>query len=340
MAKTPKHILVIRFSAMGDVAMSVPVLRVLTKQYSDIKITVLTRSKYSSFFRDLDNVTVFPADLEGKHKGIYGLYKLARQLNKSNQFYAIADLHNVLRSKIFKKFIRSKRVVTIDKGRKEKRLLTSSKIFEPLKTTHNRYADVFNTLGYQVNLTNPTFPKKVPLNSKLQDLIGQDSKKLIGIAPFAAHEGKMYPLDLMTVVIENLSKLNKVILFGGGKNEIEFLTSLEAKYENVINVSGSLTLDEEMDLISNLNVMLSMDSGNAHIAAMLGIKVITIWGVTHPYAGFAPFNQTLEYCLTADRNEFPLIPTSVYGNKYPENYKYAARSISTKKVIDKINAVI
>nr|WP_290855278.1 glycosyltransferase family 9 protein [Flaviramulus sp.] len=340
MAKTPKHILVIRLSAMGDVAMSVPVVRALTQQYPDIKITILTRTKFTSFFRNLDNVTVFPAYLEEKHKGIYGLYKLARQLNKANQFYAIADLHNVLRSKILKKFIRGKRFVTIDKGRKEKRQLISGKIFEPLKSTHNGYAEVFEPLGYRTILTNPTFPKKAQLNKKLQNLIGQDSKKLIGIAPFAAHEGKMYPLDLMTIVIEHLSKKNKVILFGGGKNEIEFLSGLENKYDNVINAAGRLSLDEEMDLISNLNVMLSMDSGNAHIAAMLGIKVITIWGVTHPYAGFAPFNQPFDYCLIADRNEFPLIPTSVYGNKYPENYKYAARSISPDLVIDKINAVI
>ena len=58
-----------------------------------------------------------------------------------------------------------------------------------------------------------------------------------------------------------------------------------------------------------------MDSGNGHLAAMYGIPVITVWGVTHPYAGFAPFLQPEENSITADREQFPLIPTSVYGNK-------------------------
>ena len=131
-----------------------------------------------------------------------------------------------------------------------------------------------------------------------------------------------------------------ITLFGGGKKEIDILNVFEASYENVVNISDKVSFEEELDLISNLNVMLSMDSGNAHIASMLGIKVITIWGVTHPYAGFAPFNQPEDYALLSDRNQFPKIPTSVYGNKYPENYKEASRSISPETVIEKIKSVI
>ena len=340
MPKQPKHILVIRLSAMGDVAMTVPVLRALTQQYPELKITVLTRVFFAPFFRDLKNVEVFAADVKRKHKGIFGIYKLAKELNKNNQFFAVADLHNVLRSKILKQFIKCKRFIAVDKGRKEKRLLTMGEIFEPLKTTHQRYADVFEALGCPLSLENPQFPVKSTLNEKLQKLIGDNSKKHIGIAPFAAHEGKMYPLDVMQVVIDELSKDYKVILFGGGKREIEILNDFQNTFENVINISGKLSLDEELDVISNLDVMLSMDSGNAHIAAMLGVKVITIWGVTHPFAGFAPFNQPKDYALLPDRNEFPLIPTSVYGNKYPEKYKAVSRSISPEIVIEKTKSVI
>ncbi|MCF7566792.1 glycosyltransferase family 9 protein [Sabulilitoribacter arenilitoris] len=340
MPKEPKHILVIRLSAMGDVAMTVPVLRALTHQYPKVKITVLTRAFFKPFFRGLKNVSVFEADVKGKHKGIYGLYKLASQLNKENHFDAIADLHSVLRSKILKKFIRCKRFVSIDKGRKEKRLLTSGKLFKQLKTTHQRYADVFETLGFPLNLLTPVFPKKALLTPKLQIILGEDSKKRIGIAPFAAHEGKMYPLDLMKQVIKVLSKDYKVVLFGGGKHEIALLNELENEFKNTVNIAGKLTLDEEMDIISNLDAMLSMDSGNAHIAAMLGVKVITIWGVTHPYAGFAPFNQPEDYALLADRNKYPKIPTSVYGNKYPEYYKEASRSITPETIVKKIVSII
>ena len=166
------------------------------------------------------------------------------------------------------------------------------------------------------------------------------TSKWIGIAPFAAHKSKMYPLDLMEQVIEQLSKTNKVILFGGGNNEIQILESFQDRFKNVTNVAGKLTLEQELNLISNLDVMLSMDSGNAHLAAMLGLKVITIWGVTHPYAGFAPFNQPEQFMLLSDRNKFPLIPTSIYGNKYPKDYTEVARSISPERIIKTVESVI
>ena len=319
--------------------MTVPVLKALTQQHPELKITVLTRAFFKPFFKNLENVEVFSADVKGEHKGVFGLNKLARELNKK-EFFAVADLHNVLRSKILKKLIKCKRFISIDKGREEKKLLTSGKVFKQLKTTHQRYVGVFGKLGYKVDLSHPSFPKPVVLNKKLQSLLGDHSKKSIGIAPFAAHEGKMYPLDFMKDVIKELSKEYQVVLFGGGSKEIQVLNDFENSSKNVINAAGKLTLDEELDLISNLDVMLSMDSGNAHIAAMLGVKVITIWGVTHPFAGFAPFNQPENHALISDREKFSLIPTSVYGNKYPEDYKEVSSTIKSKVIIDKIKEVI
>lgn len=339
MLKQPKHILVIRFSAMGDVAMVVPVLRAFTQQYPEVKITVLTRKFFTPFFRDIPNVTIYPADVKGKHKGVFGLYKLSKEL-KRLKIDAIADLHNVLRSNILKFFFTSKICLQIDKGRAEKKALVSGDKFEQLKTTHQRYVDVFGKLGFTIDLSKPSFPEKSVLCKKLETLLDINSKKIIGIAPFAAHEGKMYPLDKMKVVIGSLSRDYKVVLFGGGKKEVEILNQLEKGFKNVVSVAGKLVLDEELDAISNLDVMLSMDSGNAHIAAMLGVKVVTIWGVTHPFAGFAPFNQPEDNRLLANREQFPKIPTSIYGNKHPEDYKDAAGSISSKMVISKIQALV
>ena len=144
----------------------------------------------------------------------------------------------------------------------------------------------------------------------------------------------------MKKVIETLSNAHKILLFGGGQKEIDILNSFESGFKNVINLAGKLSLSEELDVISKLDVMLSMDSGNAHLAAMLGKKVITIWGVTHPFAGFTPFNQPEDYALLSDRKQFPKIPTSVYGNKYPKDYKEASRSISPKTIIDKVESII
>jgi ADP-heptose:LPS heptosyltransferase len=339
MPKLLKHILVIRLSAMGDVAMIVPVLQAFSEQYPNVKITVLTRSFFTPFFKNLPNVAVFSADVNGKHKGVLGLYKLSKEL-KAIGIDAVADLHNVLRSKTLKFFLFGKQFIQIDKGRVEKKALVSGESFHQLKTTHQRYADVFKKLGFVLDIKSPTFPKRSKLKNKTQVIVSNDTKKWIGIAPFAAHEGKMYPLDLMEKVIESLSKDYKVILFGGGKHEMKVLNKLENTFKNTINVAGKLTLSEEMDVISNLDTMLSMDSGNAHIAAMLGIKVVTIWGVTHPFAGFAPFNQPEDFAIVSNRNLFPEIPTSIYGNKYPESYREVSRSIAPETIINKIVSIV
>lgn len=344
-----KHILVIRLSAMGDVAMTVPVLRAFTEQHPEVKLTVLTRPFFAPFFEGLKNVAIFPADVKGKYKGVLGLYKLSKavqrslsgvEMSRSHRVDAIADLHNVLRSKILKSFFRGLPKTTIDKGRKEKRALISGKNFQQLKTTHQRYTDVFEKLGYTVDLSNPTFPEKRSLNNNILKVIGTDQLQWIGIAPFAAHQGKMYPLDLMAKVISELSKDHKILLFGGGKSEQAQLVALEKQFNNTVNLAGKLSLKEELDVISNLDVMLSMDSGNAHMAAMLGVKTVTLWGVTHPYAGFAPFNQPTDHALLSDRTQFPLIPTSVYGNKLPKGYEEVMRSIAPETVVKKLLAVV
>jgi ADP-heptose:LPS heptosyltransferase len=335
---TPTNILVIRFSAMGDVAMTVPVIRALTEQYPDVKITILTRKFFGPFFRGLNNVTVFHADVKGKHKGLLGLCKLSKELKQFN-FDAVADLHNVLRSHVLKRFLSINLFVQIDKGRTQKKALISGKEFKPLVTTHQRYTNVFEQLGFKINLDNPTFPSPFLLKDSLKQFI-KTNKKNIGIAPFAAHNGKMYPLELMNKVIAELSKENNIVLFGGGEKEVIQLDDIANQFDNTTSVAGKLSLDNELDLISNLNLMLSMDSGNAHLAAMLGVKVVTVWGVTHPFAGFLPFNHTIDSCLLADRVKFPKIPTSVYGNKYPKGYEHAITSISPEEIITKVKSYL
>lgn len=337
------HILVIRLSAMGDVAMLVPVLRILTATYPNLKITLLTRRFFAPMFKDIPNVEVYQADLSGIHHGFVGLCRLAREL-KELGIDAVADLHDVLRSNVLRYIFYLYRIPVkqIDKGRAEKKELTAenNKVFKQLKSTHQRYADVFSELGYPVDLKKPSFPSKQKLSPKILEITGKNVLKWIGIAPFAQHDSKVYPLDLMERVIKEIDKEGKamIFLFGGGKLETDKLEALAKKFSNVVSIAGKLSFEEELALISNLDLMLSMDSGNAHLAAMYGIPVITLWGVTHPYAGFSAFNQPPENNLLPDLNKYPKIPTSVYGNKFPEGYENVMRSISPQKVVDKLKA--
>ena len=98
--------------------MTVPVLRSFSEHYPNVKITVLTRAHFTPFFRNLPKVSVFPIEVKSKHKGLFGLYKLSIELKRLN-IDAVADLHNVLRSKILRLFLFRMRFVQIDKGRKE-----------------------------------------------------------------------------------------------------------------------------------------------------------------------------------------------------------------------------
>lgn len=338
MSNTIKHIAVMRLSAMGDVAMTVPVLRAFVNQHPQVKITVISRPFFKPFFEGIPNLTFFAFDEKERHKGFLGLLRLFQDL-KALKIDAFADLHNVLRSKIIRNLfaVSGKKIASVDKGRAEKKALTQpeNKIFQQLPTMFERHAKVFEQLGFSVDLSHAVFPEKAVLSPDILSIIGTNHQKLIGIGPFAQYDSKVYPLDLMQQVIDQLAlkTTTTILLFGGGTKEIELLNSLAANKDKVIVVAGKIKFQQELQLISNLDVMLSMDSGNAHIAAMLGVKVITLWGATHPHAGFSPFNQPSENALVSDRNHFPKLPTSVYGNKKVEGYEDAMRTITVDAIL-------
>ena len=343
--KPINHLLVIRMSAMGDVAMSVPVVLALTKQYPSLQVTVLTRAFFKPLFSNLSNVKVHVAAVNEGHKGIFGLWKLYKEL-KPLKIDAVADIHCVLRSTVLKYYFRLADIpiIQIDKGRAEKRALTSgvAAAFKQLKTTHQRYADVLLLLGFDVDLSKALFKGKEAVPHQFRHFIARSVRKLIGIAPFAAFKGKTYPLHLMEEAVSRLSGSGNytIVLFGGGEEQKQLLDTWGQKFSNTFSTIGRATFAEELALISNLDVMLAMDSGNAHLTAMYGVPTVTLWGVTHPYAGFAPYAQPIENPLLPDREKFPLIPTSVYGNKMPKGYEKAIETISIEQVLKKINELL
>jgi ADP-heptose:LPS heptosyltransferase len=330
---------------MGDVAMIVPVLSVFSETYPEVQLTVLSKAFFKPFFQDFTNVVFLEADINGKHKGFMGLLKLSKEAN-SLEVNAVADLHNVIRSKIITRYLKvlGKKTATLNKGRKEKKSLTrvKNKNFKQLKTTHQRYADVFEALGFSIDLTNFKSLAKKEYNKNLLNLLGKKKKSTIGIAPFAAYKSKMYPLALIKKVLADLDKEHhyQIVLFGGGTKEITQLDTFENEFNSVINIAGKLNFTEELALISNLDVMISMDSGNGHLGAMYGVPIISLWGVTHPFAGFAPFGQPNDNSLFSDNKKYPSLPTSIYGNNYPEEYENAMESIKPEKIVKKVESVL
>jgi len=337
--KKAEHLLVLRFSSLGDVAIMVPVLRCFFKKYPDTKITIATNEACFGVFYEFKNINVFKVEKKKKHKGILGLWRLFNEL-KNIKPTAIADLHSVLRTNILEIFFRLyffkyRRII---KGRKEKIKLIQkqNKSFKPLTPTIFRYLEVFRKIGFELSLENHEFPPKPILPKLINKLFISNTKKWIGIAPFASFKGKVYPLDLMQKVIAYLQKENQIFLFGFGKREMNQFKVWEKAFTNVYSVPKELNLNQEICLMAHLDLMISMDSANGHMASNMGVKVITLWGLTHPFLGFSPWEQPGNNNIIIDRKNYPLIPTSVYGNKIPKGYENAFRSISPKQIIEKV----
>lgn len=310
-----KRLLVVRFSAMGDVAMTVPVVHALAIQNPHLRITVLTRDRMTDLYGWVPaNVQLMGINLKD-YDGIMGLTKLYKQLSKGN-FDAVADLHDVIRTKYLRTCFKmaGTKVAVINKGRDEKKaLIGNGQSHEALKPMLERYAEVFRELGLKMDMSAPVLP-----SMRGHDLMNVnafagkkgDGEKWIGVAPFAAHAQKVYPLDRMRKVVNMLAdKGYKVFLFGAGKAENEEMHRWERN--GVLSTSGKLGgLHNEMLLMSRLDLMVSMDSANMHIASIVGTKVLSIWGATHPKAGFSGYCQSPQSEMQID---LPCRPCSIYG---------------------------
>ncbi|HMR92152.1 MAG TPA: glycosyltransferase family 9 protein [Chitinophagaceae bacterium] len=340
--KTPRHILVFRFSALGDIAMTVPVIRCLLHQHPDAEITVVSVPFAAPLFEGMERLHFYPADIRRQYKGVAGLHRLAKQLKKDISFDAIADLHDVLRTKLLRFFLLSYRKKVIDKGRSEKKELTRAvnKKRHPLKTTFQRYADVFAALGLPVSLVKEQGCKPKEKWPAGFSVPGAAGKMKAGIAPFARHTAKMYPPDKMKEVVTQLAaQQNIFILLIGGKEEAPALQQWEKEIPGVKSIAGAYSFREELAIISQLDVMVSMDSANMHLASLFGVPVVSVWGGTHPWLGFYGWGQDEQLAIQAD---LPCRPSSVFGNKdCPVHGKAGCmQSIAPGMIADKVLQVL
>lgn len=333
-------ILIIRFSALGDVAMTVPIVHALATSNPTLDITVLSRSMCQPLFAHLpDNVHFSVADLHGKHKGIQGLNVLLKDLDYRSFDY-VADFHNVLRSKWlrWKFFQAGKKVAAIDKGRNGKWILTRKRCKRRVqqKTSFDRYADVLAKLGFAVQSTFTSVFDGIPNPTTKWTKSADDN--WIGIAPFAKHIGKIYPIDKMEQVVKLLSQQDNTTLFffGAGNSERTVLEDWGKRYKNSVSLAGKSNLTKDLEVMNQLDVMVSMDSANMHLASLTGTPVVSIWGATHPYAGFLGWKQKEENAVQLD---LKCRPCSVFGNKPCHRGDYAClNNITPEMIVERINA--
>ena len=349
-----EHILVIRFSALGDVAMAVPVVYSLARQYPDTRITVLSRNFARELFENLaPNVSFMGADLKVEYHGIRGLNALYRRLS-AKQFTAVADLHNVLRSGYLRmRFnIGHYRVAHIDKHRSGRRHITAArrKRLTQQPTSFENYTEVFRKLGYPVDIRFHSIFDNTPtgrgdlmlLPEPLRRQIEQHSPQLIGIAPLAAHQGKTYPPELMRQVVDELIQKYPgalILLFGRGPAESALFSQWCRQLPQCVYVAAQLdSIFQELVLMSHLSVMVSMDSSNMHLASLTATTVVSVWGATHPYAGFMGWGQSPDNVIQVP---LPCRPCSIFGQKPCRRGDFACmQTIPPHTIVERIQQVL
>lgn len=328
-----------RFSALGDVAMLSPVVREYALQHTEDSVTVLSVPFCAPLFEDIaPNVSFLGRDVKTQYRGVTGLYRLFKELHAMH-FDRIVDAHDVLRTKVLRQFFRLRgyEVRVIDKHRSERRRLTAEpgkKVLRQLPTSFENYAEAMGIPGF------PDVPD-VPADPDIPDTPVSPGGGLIGVAPFAAHEGKIYPTDKMEKVVEMLSHSGRVVLFGGKGKEEDIMRAWAQRYNNVElarDIISGGTLAAELELMQRLDVMLSMDSANMHLASLVGTRVVSVWGATHPYAGFLGWGQRMEDCVQKD---LPCRPCSIYGSK-PCRYGdfRCLNSITPEEIVRAVLSVI
>lgn len=339
-------ILIIRFSALGDIAMAIPVIYSFARKYPMHEISFLSRKSHLALFTNKPhNLHLIEADVENEHKGMCGLFRLYKSL-KTYEFDYVADFHSVIRSHFLRLLfvLSGTKSTRIRKGRYEKWLLTRKffKVKQPLASSTERYKQTLKMLQFDFDYQFETILK--PTNediTKLYQKVGQKkAMKWIGFAPFSKHEGKIYPLQLQEKIVSHFASDKRVQLFffGGGLHEKKIIEQWVIKYPTTQSVVGKMSMNEELLLMSQLDIMYSMDSANMHLASLVDTPVVSIWGSTHPYAGFLGWNQSPDNVI---QFELPCRPCSIFGQKPCYRQDYACmHGIKPEMVIEKMQSIL
>lgn len=309
-----------RLSAMGDVAMLLPILYAVARANPEHEFTLLTQPFFSNLLLSPpDNVEAMVIDPKGEEKSFWGLSRYAERL-VAERFDICLDLHDVLRTKFFR-FILSisgVKIWRIHKPRQaRKRLLSQStpRDLSPITSMLALYREVFCKAGLEA----PKSILPIELNEEALNTMLRESypalwedKCIVGLAPFASTESKTYDLAFSEKLAHLLLEHGlQVYLLGGRGHEAEILEQWVEKDSRLISLAGKLDLSEELFIISKLNLMISMDSANMHLASMLGCPVLSIWCATHPSAGFLGWGQELSMCIQGE--DLSCRPCSIFG---------------------------
>ncbi len=274
-----KKILIIRFSSIGDIVLTTPVIRCLKEQKQEIEIHYLTKKVFKGLIENNPYLTkIHTIDKDVK--------EVVNDLKKEN-FDFVIDLHNNIRS-LQTKTALGKPSASFRKLNFKKWILVNFKINRmPAKHIVDRYLQTVSSLGIKNDNKGLDYfiPEKDEVN--IATLPAAHQNGYIGFVIGARHVTKQLPLEK---IISICKKLNQPIVLLGGKEDVENGNKIEkAVGATIYNACGKYNLNQSASLVKQATKIISHDTGLMHIAAAFKKEIISVWGNTVPDFGFSPY---------------------------------------------------
>jgi heptosyltransferase-2 len=326
-------VLFIRFSSLGDVLLTTPIIRTFRTHFPDAEIHFLAKKQFAPLLEYNPNIdTLIRFDSEDE-----SMLQLITRLQKEHYTYII-DLHDKLRSALIKRFVKGK-VITYKKKHGYRKKLLKDPNLAPISSTVDLYASVLENFNFR--LDHRKLDLFLPENEETmaENFLPYDGKKIITISPSTSWFTKQYPAEYYKKIIRHfLDNYDVRIVLIGTDQEKNLTAELASVSENeILNLGGRTTLIESAVIIKHSDLFISGDCGPMHIAAAFEVPQIALFGPTHPKLGFAPLNPNAEV-LTLNLD---CSPCSLHGNNScPKGHFKCMKDLSPDIVLERADKIL
>lgn len=279
----PKKILIVRFSSMGDIILTTPVIRCLKKQVPGVEIHFVCKESFKEVVLHnpyIDKLHTFQEDITENYKAL-----------QSEKFDLIIDLHKNLRSFRLRQQLKTK-AFSFNKINLQKLLAVNLKRIGVLPKQHivERYFDTVKTLGvipdekgldYFITKADGILPEKINL----------PSTNFIALVIGGSYFTKKIPLNKLHDIC---SKAKHPIVLLGGKEDVDITDKLLLEFPSLVNCCGKLSINQSAFVVKQSEWVITSDTGLMHIAAAFEKKIISVWGNTIPEFGMGPYKPRPE----------------------------------------------
>lgn len=327
----PPDILVVRFSAIGDILLMTPLLRALRQRHPEARITVATRTAYAPLLAHNPRVTTVIGWDEGT--SLKTLATRVRGLGFSHRM----DLHGSLRSRALRLLVGGK-WTTYPKHRVARATLIRTKrdIYDDRRPVAERYFDA--AVELDVRPDDGSLELFLPRSSLasaesfLEERGIGVKRQLIAVAPGAAHFTKRWPEHHWTALVRRLVENgNDIVVVGGPDDRTIGEKVVAAAGEHAINAAGVFDLLGTGAVLKRSRALVAGDTGVMHLATAIGTPVVALFGPTVEQFGFFPYHAK----ATVLQRELYCRPCSAHGGPVcPERHHRCLQDLLPEDVLD------